>query len=111
MHPVAASSHIKTFERFYVGEDVKKQEYFMKQALLMVSLLKARSKKFQTNTENQGEKALAAGETPVGCVLVYQEKIIGSGMNDTNRSMNVRQYLFKWLSCITVAEHLCILTT
>lgn len=48
-----------------------KHEYFMKQALLM------------------GEKALEAGETPVGCVLVYNWKIIGSGMNDTNRSMNV----------------------
>ncbi|CAI7568852.1 unnamed protein product [Penicillium manginii] len=44
--------------------------YFMKQALAM------------------GEKALATGETPVGCVLVYNDKIVGSGMNDTNRSMN-----------------------
>ncbi|KAJ6140457.1 APOBEC/CMP deaminase zinc-binding [Penicillium chermesinum] len=44
--------------------------YFMKQALLM------------------GEKALQAGETPVGCVLVYNDQIVGHGMNDTNRSMN-----------------------
>ncbi|KAJ5763196.1 hypothetical protein N7533_001877 [Penicillium manginii] len=44
--------------------------YFMKQAVAM------------------GEKALATGETPVGCVLVYNDKIVGSGMNDTNRSMN-----------------------
>lgn len=29
------------------------------------------------------------GETPVGCVLVHEGKIIGAGMNDTNRSMNV----------------------
>ncbi|QKX54935.1 uncharacterized protein TRUGW13939_02025 [Talaromyces rugulosus] len=50
--------------------DVEKQEFFMKQALLM------------------GEKALEVGETPVGCVLVLDGKIIGSGMNDTNRSMN-----------------------
>ncbi|OJJ33118.1 hypothetical protein ASPWEDRAFT_53162 [Aspergillus wentii DTO 134E9] len=47
-----------------------KHDYFMKQALLM------------------GEKALQTGETPVGCVLVYNGKIVGSGMNDTNRSMN-----------------------
>ncbi|KAJ5108763.1 hypothetical protein N7456_005438 [Penicillium angulare] len=47
-----------------------RHEYFMKQALLM------------------GEKALEAGETPVGCVLVHNDKIIGYGMNDTNRSMN-----------------------
>lgn len=40
-------------------------------------------------TINQGEKALQTGETPVGCVLVYDGKIVGSGMNDTNKSMNV----------------------
>lgn len=40
-------------------------------------------------TINQGEKALQTGETPVGCVLVYDGKIVGSGMNDTNQSMNV----------------------
>ncbi|PKX93238.1 nucleoside deaminase [Aspergillus novofumigatus IBT 16806] len=44
--------------------------YFMKQALLM------------------GEKALESGETPVGCVLVHHDRIVGSGMNDTNKSMN-----------------------
>ncbi|PYH97768.1 cytidine and deoxycytidylate deaminase zinc-binding domain protein [Aspergillus ellipticus CBS 707.79] len=44
--------------------------FFMEQALLM------------------GEKALETGETPVGCVLVHNNKIVGSGMNDTNKSMN-----------------------
>ena len=34
------------------------------------------------------EKALATGETPVGCVFVANGAIIGSGMNDTNRSFN-----------------------
>lgn len=34
------------------------------------------------------EMALATGETPVGCVFVANGKIIGSGMNDTNRSFN-----------------------
>ncbi|KAL1963304.1 hypothetical protein VTN77DRAFT_8527 [Rasamsonia byssochlamydoides] len=51
-------------------DDGEEQRYFMKQALMM------------------GEKALSKGETPVGCVLVHEGKIIGSGMNDTNRSMN-----------------------
>jgi tRNA(Arg) A34 adenosine deaminase TadA len=41
------------------------------------------------NISAQGEKALEIGETPVGCVLVFDGKVIGSGMNDTNRSMNV----------------------
>lgn len=36
-------------------------EYFMKKAL------------------EQAEQALAAGEFPVGCVLVYQDKILGTG--------------------------------
>lgn len=38
---------------------------------------------------SQGEKALETGETPVGGVLVYDGKIVGYGMNDTNKSMNV----------------------
>lgn len=33
--------------------------------------------------------ALQSGETPVGCVLVYEGRIVAHGMNDTNRSMNV----------------------
>ncbi|EKV15884.1 hypothetical protein PDIG_22390 [Penicillium digitatum PHI26] len=53
-----------------VAED-SRHGHFMKQALLM------------------GEKALESGETPVGCVLVHDDQIVGSGMNDTNRSMNV----------------------
>ncbi|KAJ5851909.1 uncharacterized protein N7529_011294 [Penicillium soppii] len=44
--------------------------HFMRQALLM------------------GEKAIEFNETPVGCVLVYNNQIVGFGMNDTNRSMN-----------------------
>ncbi|RDK40507.1 cytidine and deoxycytidylate deaminase zinc-binding domain protein [Aspergillus phoenicis ATCC 13157] len=51
-------------------ESNSEHAYFMKQALLM------------------GEKALETGETPVGCVLVYDKKIVGFGMNDTNKSMN-----------------------
>ncbi|KAJ6018088.1 hypothetical protein N7451_001467 [Penicillium sp. IBT 35674x] len=39
-------------------------------------------------TKFKGEKALECGETPVGCVLVHNDQIVGYGMNDTNRSMN-----------------------
>ncbi|KAL4785847.1 cytidine deaminase-like protein [Aspergillus varians] len=46
------------------------QSYFMEQAFGMA------------------RKALDTGETPVGCVLVYENRIVGRGMNDTNRSMN-----------------------
>ena len=34
--------------------------------------------------------ALKTDEVPVGCVFVYKGKIIGKGMNDTNRSLCVR---------------------
>jgi len=65
--------------------------YFMKQALAMVKSIQNDLflEVYQAN-DTQGESALLCGETPVGCVLVYQDKIVGSGMNDTNRSMNVR---------------------
>jgi tRNA-specific adenosine deaminase 2 len=37
---------------------------------------------------DMAEKALATGETPVGCIFVANGTIIGSGMNDTNKSYN-----------------------
>lgn len=66
-----------------------KHDYFMKQALLMVPSLCVLYLLQMRLIIIQGEKALQTGETPVGCVLVYNGKIVGSGMNDTNRSMNV----------------------
>ena len=38
---------------------------------------------------NQAEQALASDEVPVGCVFVHKDEIIGRGMNDTNKSLNV----------------------
>ena len=38
----------------------------------------------------QAELALKSDETPVGCVFVHKDQIIARGMNDTNRSLNVR---------------------
>ena len=37
----------------------------------------------------QAELALGSDETPVGCVFVNNGEIIGRGMNDTNKSLNV----------------------
>lgn len=70
-----------------VAED-SRHSYFMKQALLMVSSF-PRVNALSAEQILQGEKALQSGETPVGCVLVHNDRIVGSGMNDTNRSMNV----------------------
>ena len=32
---------------------------------------------------------MASDEVPVGCVFVYEGSVIGEGINDTNRSLNV----------------------
>lgn len=45
-------------------------------------------KEFMGKALDMAEKALTTGETPVGCVFVTNGKIIGSGMNDTNKSFN-----------------------
>ncbi|KAF9892394.1 tRNA(adenine34) deaminase [Aspergillus nanangensis] len=59
-----------TIRESLMQDETSKHALFMQQAL------------------NMGERALEEGETPVGCVLVYDNKIVGCGMNDTNRSMN-----------------------
>ena len=43
---------------------------------------------FMRRALDLAEEALANDETPVGCVFVYNEQVIGSGMNDTNKSLN-----------------------
>ncbi|KAL4877253.1 cytidine deaminase-like protein [Aspergillus karnatakaensis] len=43
---------------------------------------------FMEKAFEMARNALDIGETPVGCVLVLGNKIVGHGMNDTNRSMN-----------------------
>ena len=53
-----------------VRENLPIHLHFMKEALYMA------------------EKALALGETPVGCVIVHGGKVVGSGMNETNESLN-----------------------
>ena len=45
-------------------------------------------KEFMGKALEMAEKALATGETPVGCVFVANGEIVGSGMNDTNKSFN-----------------------
>ncbi|KAL9109941.1 MAG: hypothetical protein Q9227_005464 [Pyrenula ochraceoflavens] len=75
MGDVAGTSQASTDADFEdlplpVRQDLAKHKHFMQKAIDMAEL------------------ALRTGETPVGCVLVYDEKVVGSGMNDTNRSLN-----------------------
>ena len=64
---------------------------FMREALNLVRHQTVRGK----NTvfiSGQAEQALRSDETPVGCVFVYDGRIIGKGMNDTNKSLNVGDF-------------------
>ena len=44
---------------------------------------------FMRKAIEMAELALASDETPVGCVFVHKEEIIGRGINGTNASLNV----------------------
>lgn len=70
--------------------DAAKHAAFMKEALQMVRTCFPFFSSADGSLLLQGEKALHSGETPVGCVLVYNDQIVAWGMNDTNRSLNVR---------------------
>ena len=41
-------------------------------------------KKFMKEALKQANKAAAIGEVPIGCVIVYQDKIIARGYNRRN---------------------------
>lgn len=51
-------------------EDIEKHQRFMRKALVIA------------------EQALSSDETPVGCVFVHDNHVIGQGMNATNKSLN-----------------------
>jgi tRNA-specific adenosine deaminase 2 len=61
---------------------------FMREALSMVSLLPSLFPSYISTNTPQAELALTTNETPVGCVFVHQNTIIGRGMNATNRTYN-----------------------
>lgn len=44
--------------------------------------------KWMKEALNVGKKALACKEVPVGCVIVYENEIIGEGHNQTNLTKN-----------------------
>jgi tRNA-specific adenosine deaminase 2 len=66
---------------------------FMREALAMVPLFPPSTSlpKFYFSISNiklQAELALTTNETPVGCVFVHNNIIIGRGMNATNQTFN-----------------------
>ena len=44
--------------------------------------------KYMKEALKQAKKAYALGEVPIGCVIVYQDKIIGRGYNRRNTDKN-----------------------
>lgn len=44
--------------------------------------------KYMREALKQAKKAYALGEVPIGCVIVYQDKIIGRGYNRRNTDKN-----------------------
>lgn len=47
-----------------------------------------RDEKYMKEAVKQAKKAYALGEVPIGCVIVYQDKIIGRGYNRRNTDKN-----------------------
>ncbi len=43
--------------------------------------MRSTDEKYMKEAIRQAKKAYAIGETPIGCVIVYQDKIIGRGYN------------------------------
>ena len=55
---------------FYMEDGMTQDEKYMREAI------------------KQAKKAYALGEVPIGCVIVYQDKIIGRGYNRRNTDRN-----------------------
>ena len=48
--------------------------------------MQSTDEKYMKEAIKQAKKAYAIGEVPIGCVIVYQDKIIGRGYNQIGRA-------------------------
>lgn len=53
-----------------------------------MAVVKSIQEKYMKEALKQAKKAYALGEVPIGCVIVYQGKIIGRGYNRRNTDKN-----------------------
>lgn len=53
-----------------------------------MAVIKNITEKYMKEALRQAKKAAALGEVPIGCVIVYQDKIIGRGYNRRNTDKN-----------------------
>lgn len=59
-------------------------------SLRMKSTFSTQDEQFMEEALNMARKALNEFEVPVGCVITYENNIIGRGYNKTNQTKNVR---------------------
>jgi tRNA(adenine34) deaminase len=50
----------------------------------MKRIMKLMNEKYMREALKEAKKAIRLGEVPIGCVIVYQDKIIGRGYNKRN---------------------------
>lgn len=60
------------------------------QKLVLSPILVHVLSKMETTLFQQAKQALGRGEVPVGCLLVYEDQIVGTGGNAVNETKNVR---------------------
>lgn len=53
-----------------------------------MAVIKSVTEKYMREALKQAKKAYALGEVPIGCVIVYQDKIIGRGYNRRKTDKN-----------------------
>lgn len=56
----------------------------------------------------QARDALENGEVPVGCLMVYNDKIVGQGRNEVNQTKNVNNAGFCGMVYHTQTLKLCV---
>jgi len=55
--------------------------------------MQSTDEKYMKEAIKQAKKAYAIGEVPIGCVIVYQDKIIGRGYNRITIPWHMRNWL------------------
>lgn len=84
--PLTPDELLSSEERAF-RQERRKHLVFIEEALDMVRLFVRRPRTLLT-LDQQARLALRTNETPVGCVLVHNEKVIARGMNATNVTRN-----------------------
>lgn len=77
-----------TKEEKYLARQLKKQQNLERQRLLEEEQLRL-DEKYMAEAIKQAKKAEKIGEVPIGCVIVYDNNIIGRGYNRRNRDKTV----------------------